>query len=211
MSYRTSNKKCKDAIIASIPWLLTESTSPLRNRDWISDPAPASGAPLDWIYFVLSATPGQARVIEFKKMAPNGRIQASTNQTITIATDDLLPVRILSQESSGAAFKIANELKTASKKTPIFWIFESGFIQDLPWDPWEWHWKISPPLGDAPFFGYTAKRGYINVRNPACTPHMISFIQSLNLRNTSTQQAIARIWHNARPRKVGTLIWLTLN
>jgi hypothetical protein len=40
---------------------------------------------------------------------------------------------------------------------------------------------------------------------------MISFIQGLGLRNTSTQQAITRIWHNFRPRKVGTLIWLTLN
>jgi hypothetical protein len=40
---------------------------------------------------------------------------------------------------------------------------------------------------------------------------MISFIQGLNLRNTTTQQAIARIWHNSRLRKVGTLIWLTLN
>lgn len=40
---------------------------------------------------------------------------------------------------------------------------------------------------------------------------MITFIKGLNLQNTSTSQAIARIWHSARPRKVGTLIWLTLN
>jgi hypothetical protein len=211
MSYHASNKKCKDSIITSIPWQLTESTSPLRNGDWISDPAPSDGTPLEWIYFILDATPGQARAIEFKRMAPNGRIQASTNQIISIATGDLHPVRILSQESSGATFKIAKELKTASKKTPTFWIFESGFIQDLPWDPGEWHWKTSPPLGDAPFYGYTAKRGYINVRNPMRIPHMISFIQGLGLRNTSTQQAIARIWHNSRPKKVGTLILLTLN
>jgi hypothetical protein len=209
MSYHASNKKCKDSIIASIPWLLTESTSPLRNGDWISDLAPSDGAPLEWIYFILGATPGQARTIEFKRMVSNGRIQASTNQIISIATGDLRPVRILSQESPGATFKVAKELKTASKKTPTFWIFESGFIQDLPWDPGEWHWKTSPPLGDAPFYGYTAKRGYINARNPTRIPHMFSFIQGLGLRNTSTQQAIARIWHNSCPRKVGTLIWLT--
>ncbi len=40
---------------------------------------------------------------------------------------------------------------------------------------------------------------------------MFSFIQGLNLRNSTTTQVIARIWHNARPKKVGTLIWLTLN
>jgi hypothetical protein len=146
-----------------------------------------------------------------QKSGSNRRIQASTNQIITIATGDLCPVRILSQESSGATFKIAKELKTASKKTPTFWIFESSFIQDLPLDPGEWHWKTSPPHRDAPFYGYTAKRGYINARNSARIPHMISFIQGLSLRNTSTQQTIARIWHNSHPRKVGTLIWLTLN
>jgi len=40
---------------------------------------------------------------------------------------------------------------------------------------------------------------------------MITFIQALNLWNTTTSQAIARIWHSARPRKVSTLIWLILN
>jgi hypothetical protein len=61
-------------------------------------------------------------------MTPNKRIQASTNQIITIATSSFLPVRILSQESSRASLRIAKELKTPSKKTPIFWIFETGFI-----------------------------------------------------------------------------------
>ncbi len=79
MSYDTSNRKCKEAIIANIPWRLAKNTNFLRDEDWISDPTPTAGAPLDWIYFVLSAILGQARVIEFKKIAPNGRIQASTN------------------------------------------------------------------------------------------------------------------------------------
>jgi hypothetical protein len=49
MNYHASNKKCKDTIIGSIPWMLTESTSPLRNGDWISDPAPSDDTPLKWI------------------------------------------------------------------------------------------------------------------------------------------------------------------
>jgi hypothetical protein len=150
-------------------------------------------------------------VIEFKRMTPEGCIQASTNQIITIATSSYLPVRILSQASAKASLRVAKELKTPNKKTPIFWIFKTGFIQDLPWDPGEWHWKAIPHLGDAPLFEYTAKRGYINARNLTRPPSMISFIQGLCLRNTTTQQAIARLWHNSRPRKVGTLIWLTLN
>lgn len=40
---------------------------------------------------------------------------------------------------------------------------------------------------------------------------MFTFIQRLNLQNSTPSQVIARIWHNAHPRKVGTLIWLTFN
>jgi hypothetical protein len=211
MSYHASNKKCKETFIASIPWPLSEDPSPLKNGDWINDPTPAIGPPLEWIYSIINATPSQAKVIEFKRMTPEGCIQASTNQIITIATSSYLSVRILSQENARASLRVAKELKTPSKKTPIFWIFEIRFIQDLPWDPGEWHWKSTPPLGDAPLFKYTVKRGYINARNHTRPPRMISFIQGLSLRNTTTQQAIARIWHNSCPRKVGTLIWFTLN
>jgi hypothetical protein len=106
---------------------------------------------------------------------------------------------------------VARDLKAPSKKPPLHWVFETGFIQDLPWDPREWHWQTSPPLGDAPFFGYIAKRGYNNARKIVHTSNMFAFIQGLNLQNSMTTQVIARVWHNARPRKVGTLIWLTLN
>jgi hypothetical protein len=40
---------------------------------------------------------------------------------------------------------------------------------------------------------------------------MLAFLQSLNLRNTTNSQIIARLYHNTRPCKVGTFIWLTLN
>jgi hypothetical protein len=66
-------------------------------------------------------------------------------------------------------------------------------------------------MGDSPFFGYTAKRGYRNARRTQHTTGIIDFVQNLNLSNTSVVQVIARIWHNTRPRKVGTLTWLILN
>ncbi len=58
--------------------------------------------------------------------------------------------------------------------------------------------------GDSPFFGYSTKQGYQNA-------NIYSFIQSLNLQNSTITQVMARIWHNSWPWKVGTLIWLTLN
>lgn len=66
-------------------------------------------------------------------------------------------------------------------------------------------------MGDAPFFSYFAKRGYQNARRIHHTPNIISFVQRLNLRNTTVAQIIARMWHNTRSCKVGVLIWLTLN
>ncbi len=66
-------------------------------------------------------------------------------------------------------------------------------------------------MGDAPFFGYSSKRGYQNARKNHHSPSIITFIQDLGLCNLTVAQIVARIWHNARPRKVGALTWLTLN
>jgi hypothetical protein len=103
------------------------------------------------------------------------------------------------------------ELHAPTNPTPLFWIFETGFIEGLPWDPDKWHWQGSPPMGDSPFFGFFTKRGYRNAKKPSHTPGIFSFIQQLHLQNSTVPQVIMRIWHNSRPHKVGTLIWLTLN
>ncbi len=49
------------------------------------------------------------------------------------------PVRILSQERFEMSFKVARDSLAPGKKPFLYWIFETGFIQDLPWDPREWH------------------------------------------------------------------------
>jgi hypothetical protein len=67
MSYHASNRKCKEVIIASIPWRPDESVSHPQAGDWINDPTPTSGTLLDWVYFVFESAPGQASVVEFKK------------------------------------------------------------------------------------------------------------------------------------------------
>jgi len=134
---------------------------------------------------VLEHTWDKASVIEFKNITTNGRIQATTQQALTISTTNYHTVRVLSQKKPGATLKVAKDPPAPGKKPPLYWIFETGFIQDLPWDPGEWHWRTNPPLGDAPFFGYTAKRGYINTRKTTHSSNMLTFLQGLNLRNTT--------------------------
>jgi hypothetical protein len=97
------------------------------------------------------------------------------------------------------------------RTSPIYWIFESGFISELQWDPEDWHWQQTGNIGDTPFFGYSAKRRYRNARRKQHTPSIITFVQLLNLQNSTVAQIIAMMWHNARPRKVGVLTWLILN
>jgi hypothetical protein len=48
-------------------------------------------------------------------------------------------------------------------------------------------------MGDAPFFGYTSKRGYQNARKLHRPLGIIEFIQRLSLRNSTTAQIVARI------------------
>ncbi|CAM6016855.1 unnamed protein product [Sphagnum balticum] len=179
--------------------------------DWIASPTPDTGNPLDWVYLVLAKDKNTTKVLEFKRTSPGGRIQLTSNQAHTMSTLNQRLVRVLAQENPEAPLKVARDPPTPGKKGPVFWIFDSEFIQDLPWDPREWHWQPHPPLGDAPFFGYLAKRGYNTIRKPTQTSSMTNFLEELNLRNSSTAQLTARIWHSTRPRKVGTLIWFTLN
>ncbi len=57
-------------------------------------------------------------------------------------------------------------------------------------------------MGDSPFFGYSAKWGYRNTRKPTQSANICSFIQRLNLQNSTVTQVMARIWHNSWPWKV---------
>ncbi|CAM6033220.1 unnamed protein product, partial [Sphagnum compactum] len=211
MSHHPSNRECRERIVSSIPWRPDELEDQTRVGDWIANLAPPAGNPLDWVYLVLAKEGDTATVLEFKKTSTSSRIQLSSNQAIKISTINHQPIRVLSQENPKATLKVARDPPAPDKKALLYWIFDSGLIQNLPWDPGEWHWQPSPPLGDAPFFGYSAKRGYSSIRKSAHMSSMATFLKDLNLRNSTTTQLTARIWHSARPRKVGTLIWLILN
>jgi hypothetical protein len=126
------------------------------------------------------------------------------------------PLKVITQSKSFPKedMELRLELPRNSHHSPSplpLWIFESSFINGLPWDSGEWHLQASSQMGDFPFFDYSAKQGYRNARKPTLSINICSFIQRLNLQNSTVMQVIARIWHNFRPRKVGTLIWLTLN
>jgi hypothetical protein len=61
----------------------------------------------------------------------------------TLSPEGYHPIRVFFQERHGAPYKVARELPSFTK-LPLLWIFESGFIDVLPWDLGEWHWKPPP-------------------------------------------------------------------
>ncbi len=67
------------------------------------------------------------------------------------------------------------------------------------------------PNGGLSILWLLRKVGYRNARKLTQNANICSFIQRLNLHNSTITQVKARIWHNSRPRKVDTLIWFTLN
>jgi hypothetical protein len=176
MSHHVSNRSNLERITANIPWHPYELINRIQAGDWIGKPDPSSSTFPDWVYYVLKPLQDIARAIEFKRITPNGFIQATTHSVFTLATKGYRPVRILSQEKHGSTLKVARDASTPGKNLLTYWIFELGFIQELPWDLGEWHWQAISPLGDAPFFGYIAKRGYKNAQKLTRALSILTFI-----------------------------------
>jgi hypothetical protein len=132
MIHHASNRSCLEGITVSIPWHPDKITNLIQVGDWISMPNPNPHTPPDWVYYVLELSRDIARAIEFKKIMPNGRIQATTHQALTLSTKGYHPIRILSKEKSEATLKVARDTPIPDKNPLTYWIFETGFIQELP-------------------------------------------------------------------------------
>jgi hypothetical protein len=211
VSFHPINRLNRNLIIDSNPWDPATANKKPVVGDWVSKKESDQTAPPEWVYQITDTTHASASAKEFKKLFSAGRIQATSSHDVIIPLEGYKPVRVFAQEGHGATLRLAKDVPPPRKRPPIYWIFESGFISDLPWDLGDWHWKQTGNMGDAPFFGYSAKRGYRNARRKQHTPSIITFVQHLNLRNSTVAQVIARMWHNARPHKVGALTWLVLN
>ncbi len=206
MHFHASNKASKDIILENIPRRPNSFSPRAQPGDWVSNSAPRSGELLEWVYYVMDSLPDKVLALEFRRASANDQLRATSYQVHSLPHTNFSSVRVLSQERHGASLKVARDPPSANQRSTTFWIFETGFVENLPWDPGEWHWKEIHPFGDAPFFGYIAKRGYKNAKGPSHSLGIIHFINDLGLRNSTTSQVVARIWHNACPKKVGTLI-----
>ncbi len=156
---------------------LRQFSNQAQEGDRISKKSPRHDTPLDWVYHITQITRNMVKAVEFQRISHNNIIQVANRQEVTLSVEGFQPVRVLMQERHGTPLKVAKEFLATSKPAPLLWIFEFGFIEGLPWDPSKWHWKNG--MGDAPFFNYSAKRGYRNIKKPFHTlPSAHSFISS---------------------------------
>jgi hypothetical protein len=89
MRYHENNKKCKEEIAESIPWHPDEHALQPQPGEWIRIPNQNPPPPhLDWVYQVLKAGRGTAEVIEYQRLDSGGRIQATSQQPIQLATSN---------------------------------------------------------------------------------------------------------------------------
>ncbi len=121
---------------------------------------------------------------------------------ITISPERYHPIKVFSQERKRAPLRVAKELPSLTKP-PLLWIFKSGFIDGLPWDPGEWHWHASSQRGDFPFFGYFARRG--KETHQECE-HLLPH-SKVKPSEFHHHASCGQSW----PQKVDILIRLTLN
>jgi len=82
MSYHVFNKKCKEDIAVNIPWHPDGHAKQPQPGEWISTPNQNPTSLLDWVYLVLQSGRNTAEVIEYKRSAPGGRIQATTRRNL---------------------------------------------------------------------------------------------------------------------------------
>jgi hypothetical protein len=150
ITYHTTNRNNREIIIASIPWKPATYTNRFQAGDWINKRNSGNNTTLEWIYHVTWVTPNTMQAIEFQRVTPTGLIRPAKSQVITLSLEGYHPIRVLFQERHGAPYKVAREFPSPTK-LPLLWIFESGFIDGLPWDPREWHWQASFQMGDSFF------------------------------------------------------------
>jgi len=144
VSFHPTNKKNRDLIIASIPWDPATFNDNPSAGEWIGKKEAGQTGPPKWVYQVLEATQRIANVSEiseiliysdFRNISHTGHIQATSSHVITIPLEGYEPVRVLAQDNHRTTLELAKDIPLPSKKPPLYWIFGSGFIFDLNWDP----------------------------------------------------------------------------
>jgi hypothetical protein len=132
MHFHASNKASKDIILKSIPRRHDSFNSWAQPGDWVNNSTLRSGELLEWVYYVMDSLLDKVLALEFRKTSGKGQLWATSYQIHSLLHHNLSSVRVLSQKRHGASLKVARDPPSVNQNNTTFWIFESGFIENLP-------------------------------------------------------------------------------
>ena len=91
------------------------------------------------------------------------------------------------------------------------WAYRSGRITDLQMDPKEWTWDRQGLMKRTHFFDYSCRRGYrIIIKNQHRQFGFDQWMEGTGYNYGQRKSFFAKLWHTWLPRKVSSMIWLTI-
>lgn len=91
------------------------------------------------------------------------------------------------------------------------WIFKSGTIRELPFDPKEWRWRRQGIIKPGHFFDYSTKCGYhIIIKSQHRQLGFDKWMEDCGYSDQQRKSFFKKLWHSWLPRKIASMVWLTI-
>lgn len=92
-----------------------------------------------------------------------------------------------------------------------FWTYQGWKVEDLHFDPKEWMWKKQGAMEETHFFDYKTRRGYkIIIQSSSTRLKFDEYLESMGFSGQQRKLFFLRLWHPWMPKKISTMIWLTI-
>lgn len=192
-------------IATAIPWTISTLYHPQKG-DWVYTTTPnAEGEQ----FFHLTDKQGSLwNGIPFiQTLDGSGRLLEGTTETTT-PRGQLQEARVLARADSRAVLKINPQDISLYNN---FSVFGDGKVRNLHFDPKEWVWRRQGRLEETNFFDYKTRRGYrIIIQSISIRLKFDKHLEDRGFSGQQRRQFFMRLWHPWLPRKVSTMIWLTI-
>jgi hypothetical protein len=87
------------------------------------------------------------------------------------------------------------------------WPWGNEWVQNLEWDPKEWHWRRIRILAETSILNYTTKRGYrVALKQNNHTMPVDAELEAEGYNSKSRAKFFNRIWHPYLPRKGSAML-----
>ena len=196
-------------IISRIPWNPRRPLPPAQGT-WLSSNQPERPSTA---YHIIEnkENPGLLQALVFSIPTSRNRLTQQGEKPIAVPDRNLNFIRVVQWSKLKKGFMSINPKKPVPD-TDTVWLYEDGYVTDLPWDPGEWHWRKIGHLQESPFYAYSARRGY--VQGIQCLKKRTtadSSLQEQGFHEIERKQIFSFLWHKTRPKNLNTFLWLSMS